>query len=59
MPYRDILAEVLHKAQATRKGAVLMHVSNTNSATDPQLLISTPSTSASPVPSLYNKSKTR
>jgi hypothetical protein len=59
MLYQDILAKVLHKAQATRKGAVLMHVSNTNPAIDPWLLISTLSTSASPAPSLYNKSKKR
>ena len=53
------MVEVLHKAQATEKGAVLMHVSNTNPAIDLQLLISTPSTSASPAPSLYNKLKKR
>jgi len=36
-----------------------MHVFNTNLAIDPQLLISTLSTSASPAPSLYNKLKKR
>jgi len=35
MPYQDILVEVLHEAQATGKGAVLMHVSNINLAIDP------------------------
>jgi hypothetical protein len=61
MPHRDIFIEVLHEAQATGKGAVSMHTSNTINSIDPRLIgsILSASTSASPVPSLYKKSRKR
>jgi hypothetical protein len=57
--------EVLHEAQATSKGAVSMHASDSINVINPRLLGSTlsASTSASPAPSLqktqYNKSRKR
>jgi hypothetical protein len=65
IPYREIFEEVLHKAQATSKGAITMHAFDITSSIDPRLLSlssipsTVASTSASPAPSLYNKSKKR
>lgn len=65
MPHREIFEEVLHETQATGKGAITMHAFDITSSIDPRLLSlssipsAVASTSTSPAPTLYNKSKKR